>query len=258
MSNEEIVLKIQTGETELMEKLWTGVEKFIRKQANKVSHSLGSGFGIEADDLYQTGYFAVVAAVDTYTADAGSFINWLMFYLKTAFAEVTGYRTVKGRRDPLRNSLSLDKPLGEEADSVAFGELIPDPMAAATMEGVEEKQWREQLQEAMEGVLREIPEEQNTVLRQRYYAQQTLAGAAQSLGTTAEEVRKLEGKGLKALRNYKLANRIRPFYYFDCYAATGLGAFRNSGMSIQEQYLVMQERLNKKPPCIAVRGGGVL
>jgi len=85
LSNEEIVLRIQTGETELMEKLWEGVEKLIRKQANRVSHALGCRFGVEADDLYQTGYFAVVAAVDTYTADAGPFANWLMFYLKTAF-----------------------------------------------------------------------------------------------------------------------------------------------------------------------------
>lgn len=242
MSNEEIALRIQTGETELMEKLWEGVEKLIRKQANRVSRALGGRFGAEADDLYQAGYFAVVAAVDTYTADAGSFVNWLMFHLKTAFADASGYRTVKGRRDPMRNSLSLDKPLGEEMDGAVFGNLIPDSLAAATMEAIEETLWREQLHEAMESVLGELPAEQSTVLRQRYYAQQTLADAAQNLGTTAEEVRKLEGKGLKALRHYKLAKKIRPFYDFDCYAGTGLGAFRNSGMSVQERYLIDQEK----------------
>lgn len=246
MSNEEIALRIQTGETELMEKLWEGVEKLIRKQANRVSHALGCRFGVEADDLYQTGYFAVVAAVDTYTADAGSFVNWLMFYLKTAFAEATGYRTVKGRRDPLRNSLSLDKPFEEEADSVVFGDLIPDPLAAATMEGVEEKLWRQQLQEAMESVLGELPEEQRTILKCRYYTGKTLTATGEQLGIPAEEVRKKEGQGLKALRHYKLAKKIRPFYDFDCYAGTGLGAFRNSGMSIQERYLIMQERRKEK------------
>lgn len=241
MSNEEIALRIQTGETELMEKLREGVEKLIRKQANRVSRALGGRFGAEADDLYQAGYFAVVAAVDTYTADAGSFVNWLMFHLKTAFADASGYRTVKGRRDPMRNSLSLDKPLGEEMDGAVFGDLIPDSLAAATMEAIEETLWREQLHEAMESVLGELPAEQSTVLRQRYYAQQTLANAAQNLGTTAEEVRKLEGKGLKALRHYKLAKKIRPFYDFDCYAGTGLGAFKSSGMSIQERYLICEE-----------------
>ena len=102
----------------------------------------------------------------------------------------------------------------------------------------------------MEIVLGELPIEQSTVLRQRYYAQQTLAGAAQNLGTTAEEVRKLEGKGLKALRHYKLANRIRPFYDFDCYSGTGLSAFRHSGMSVQEHYLICMEREESKrtPP----------
>ena len=242
MSNEEIVLRIQTGETELMEKLWEGVEKLIRKQANRVSHALGCRFGVEADDLYQTGYFAMVAAVDTYTADAGSFTNWLMFYLKTAFAEASGYRTVKGRRDPLRNSLSLDKPLGEQADSAVFGDLIPDPVAAATMESIEEKLWRKQLQEAMEAVLRELPAEQTAVLRCRYYDGQTLAATAQQLGVTNCEIRQLEGKGLKTLRHHKLAKRIRPFYDFDYYGGVSLNAFQNSGMSVQERYLIDREK----------------
>ena len=242
MSNEEVALRIQAGETELMEKLWEGVEKLIRKQANRVSYALGCRFGVEADDLYQSGYFAMVAAVDTYTAEAGTFANWLMFYLKTAFAEATGYRTVKGRRDPLRNSLSLDKPLGEEVDGAVFGDLIPDPLAAATMEGVEEKLWREQLQEAMEAVLGELPEEQRTILKCRYYTRKTLTATGEQLGIPAEEVRKQEGQGLKTLRHHKLAKRIRPFYDFDYYGGVSLNAFQNSGLSVQERYLIDQEK----------------
>lgn len=246
MSNEEIAIRIQTGQIELMEQLWSGVEKLVRWKANRVSNAIGSNSGVESDDLYQCGYLAMVAAAETYKPENGSFASWLMFYLKTAFTEATGHRTSKARNDPLNNAVSLDKPVDNEADGASVGDFIPDPKAAATMDAVEEKLLQEQLHEAMESVLSELPIEQSTVLRHRYYAQQTLAGAAQSLGTTAEEVRKLEGKGLKALRHYKLANRIRPFYDFDCYAGTGLGAFRNSGMSIQERYLVMQERRKEK------------
>ena len=148
--------------------------------------------------------------------------------------------------EPLNQALSLDKPLGDEADAAAFGDIVPDTKAAATMTAIEEKVWLEQLREALEGVLAELPDEQSTVLRQRYYDQQTLVGTAQSMGTTAEEVRKLENKGIKALRHYKLANRIRPFYDFDCYAGTGLSAFRHSGVSVQERYLIAQEREQRK------------
>ncbi len=245
MSNEEIALRIRDGETELLGELWDGIEKLIRKQANRVSRALGGKVGVEADDLYQTGYFAMVAAVDTYTAEAGSFVNWLMFHLKTAFAEATGYRTVKGRQEPLSNCISLDKPIGDDADSAVFGDLIPDPQAAATMDGIEERLWQQQLHKAMDAVLDELPKEQSTILRHRYYAGHTLTVIGQQLGMTAEAVRKLEGRGLKALRHYKLAQNIRPFYDFDYYSGSSLGAFRSSGMSIQERYLFWMERTKK-------------
>lgn len=242
MSNEEIVVRIQAGETDLMEQLWAGVERLVWWRANRVSKAIDGRYGVESDDLYQSGYLAMMSAVETYKPENGSFSTWLMFYLKTAFAEVTGFRTTKGRMEPINNAVSLNKPLGDEEDGASFGDLVPDPKAASTMDAIEETLWREQLHEAMESVLAELPAEQSTVLRQRYYDQQTFVGTAQSLGTTPEEVRKLEGKGIKALRHYKLANRIRPFYDFDCYAGTGLGAFRNSGMSVQERYLIKQER----------------
>lgn len=242
MSNEEIVIRIQAGETDLMEQLWAGVERLVRWKVRRISKVIDGRYGVESDDLYQSGYLAMMSAVETYKPENGSFSTWLMFYLKSAFAETTGIRTTKGRMEPINNAVSLDKPLGDEEDGASFGDLVPDPKAAATMDAVEETLWREQLHEALEGVLAELPEDQSAVLRQRYYDQQTFVGAAQSLGTTPEEVRKLEGKGLKALRHYKLANRIRPFYEFDCYAGTGLGAFRNSGMSVQERYLIKQER----------------
>lgn len=245
MSNEELVAVIQAGEDRMGE-LWEQVERLVQWKANRIMTSLEArgGCGVDRDDLYQCGYLAMVAAVETYKPETGSFSSWFMFYLKTAFAEATGYRTTKDRMEPLNNAYSLDKTVDGEADGTPFGDLVPDPKAAATMEVIEETLWREQLHEAMESVLGELPMEQSAVLRQRYYAQQTLAGTAQSLGTTVEEVRKLEGKGLKALRHYKLANRIRPFYDFDCYAGTGLGAFRNSGMSIQERYLIRQEKFD--------------
>lgn len=246
MSNEEIAVQIQAGKVELMGELWAGVENLIRWKANRVNNAIGHSVGVDFDDLYQSGYLALVTAVETYRPENGSFSNWLMLHLKTAFAEATGYRTVKGRLDPLNNALSLDRPLDNDTEGASFGELVPDPKAAATMDAVEEILWRQQLHEAMEAVLGELPEEQRTILKCRYYARKTLTATGEQLGIPAEEVRKQEGQGLKALRHYKLAKKIRPFYDFDCYAGTSLSAFLNSGMSIQERYLVMQERRKEK------------
>lgn len=242
MSNEEIVERIQAGETELMGELWAGVEKLVRWKAVRVSNATGGRCGVEYDDLYQCGYLAMVAAVGTYKLESGPFSNWLMFYLKTAFAEATGCRTAKDKMDPLNNSVSLDMPLGDETDSSSFGDIVPDPYAAATMGAIEEALWRKQLCEAMEDVLAELPNEQSTVLRCRYYEEKTLTAAAEKLETTAEEVRKLERIGLKELRHPRLAKRIRPFYDFDYYGGAGLGAFKSSSMSIQERYLIRMEQ----------------
>lgn len=244
MSNEELAAVIQAGAPERIGELWEQVEGFVKWKAKRIMTALqgGSGRGVEFDDLHHSGYLAMVAAVETYQPKSGSFVNWLSLYLKTAFAEATGYRTVKDKMEPLNNATSLDKMVGGEDDGTPLGDIVPDPYASATMDAVEEKLWREQLHEAMESVLSELPMEQSTVLRRRYYDRQTLAGAAQDLGTTPEEVRKLEGNGIKALRHHRLAKRIRPFYDFDYYGGTGLGAFRNTGMSVQERYLIRQER----------------
>ena len=49
----------------------------------------------------------------------------------------------------------------------------------------------------------------------------------------------MENKGIRELRKSKTLHR---FLDFDMYRGTGLGAFRLSGSSIQEQYILKQER----------------
>ena len=49
----------------------------------------------------------------------------------------------------------------------------------------------------------------------------------------------MENKGIRELRKSRTLHR---FLDFDMYHGTGLGAFRLSGSSIQEQYILKQER----------------
>lgn len=244
MSNEEMAIRICLGETELLGPLWDSVERFVRKQAIRIARELGGRFGVDAEDLYQCGYFAMLAAVETYRGE-GSFIGWLAFYLKTAFAEAAGYRTQRTKNDPLQNAISLSTPLGNEEDSGTLADVTADPSGEAILESVEERLWRKQLRGAMASVMGELPEDQSAVLQQRYYNQQTLAATGEALGIKSEEVRKLEIQGLRALRHYKLARKIRPFYDFDYYSGNGLGSFRSSGMSIQERYVTQMEKAGK-------------
>jgi len=242
LSNEELAVLIQAGKIDYLEELWSQVERLVKWKANRVMTALDGRGGVEFGDLYSSGYIAMVEAVESYRPENGVFSAWFMYYLKTAFAEVTGYRTKTGREERLDHAVSLDKTVGDESDGAIFGDLVPDPKAAATLEGVEEAIYQQQLHAAMETVLRELPETQISVIRHRYYMKQSLAQAGRALGMDAEQVRKLEMQGIRELRGHRLAKKIRPFYDFNFYGGTGLAVFRSSGMSVQERYLIHAEQ----------------
>ena len=245
MSNEELVTVIQGGEDRMGE-LWQQVERLVSWKANRIMTALNGRGGVEFDDLYQSGYPAMVAAVDSYKPEVGAFSTWFMLHLKTAFAEATGYRSNRQQRDPIHNAVSLDTPLTDDADSGDLMDVVADPAGAGRMEAVEEVIYRQQLHDALEEALEAIPEECGTVLRQRYYEGRTLSDLAEVQGVSMEMVRKRERDALRRLRSPKTACRLRPFYDFDFYCGTGLGAFRHTGMSIQERYLVIEEERRER------------
>ena len=248
MSNEELVAVIQAGAPERMGELWEQVCGLVKWKANHVMTAMEGcpGRGVEFDDLYQSGYLAMVKAVESYDPAAGAFSTWLVYHLKTAFAEVTGYRTQRGRKEPLNTAFSLDKPLTDEADSSLFGDFIPDRKATATLEAVEDREYQKQLHDALEIALGAVPNNYGEVLRLRYYQDMTLEECGDALGVGAERVRQMENKGLRFLRQPKNAACLRPFFDFNFFCYTGMSAFMHTGMSVQERYLIAEEEQQRK------------
>ena len=245
MSNEELALAIQSGETERMGELWEQVEKFIAWNAQRVMPTLGESPTIEVSDLVQSGYFALVAAVKSYNAAGGPFLKWLKLYLKTAFAETAGYRTTKMQNDPMRYAMSMDFPISEDSDST-FGDVVPDPNAGIPMDTVENDLWNKQLHEALDAALDAIPPQYSDVVRMRFYEGKALDEISQEIKVSKERVRQLENKGIKMLRGSEHACNLYPFYEFDFYCGTGLQTFKNRGMSVQEQYLIIMENRRQR------------
>lgn len=206
-----------------------------------------SGRGVEFEDLYQTGYLAMVKAAETYSpAAGGAFSTWFMYHLKTAFAEATGYRTQKGRKDPLNNSLSLDTPLTDDADSDDLMDVVADPAGLQWQESLEESMWRKELQEAMEAASSTVPEQYREILRLRYWEDMTLEDVGDLHGISKERVRQMENKAIRQLQKPSVACHLRPFLDFDFYCGTGLGAFQHTGMSVQERYLMIEEERKER------------
>ena len=249
VTNEQLVAAIQNGESGRMSELWEQVQGLVKWKVQKLMTALelrGTFCGVEFDDLVQCGYPAMVAAVESYSPESGSFSTWLMYHLQKEFAEATGYRTKRGRCEPLNEAYSLDKPLTDESDSAVFGDLIPDQRAAVTMESVEERTFHWQLKQAVDRALSELPADVAEVLRLRNYERLTLDEIGERWQLSRERIRQMENKGIRKLREPKIACILRPFLDFDFYSSTGLTAYRQSGMSVQERYVVMEEQRRER------------
>lgn len=231
MSIEELVAAVQAGDHGLMEELWSAVVNLVKWKAKRIITSLellSSSRRVEFDDLVQSGYFALVAALETYKPECGTFPSWLMYYLQTAFADAAGYRTKHGQAQNRVDS--LDRPLTNDENSGPLGDFVPDHEAAAAIENVEEREYLEQLHKALESALAAIPEQYSKIIHLRYLQNQSLSEAGVTVGVSAERVRQLEANGLKILRQPETAANLIPFYDFDYYLGTGIGAFQRSGL----------------------------
>lgn len=247
MTNEELVAAIQAGKAELYEQLWEQVERLVAWKASRVIRVLGGQGGVEFGDLYNSCYPAMLEAVKTYKPATGAFSTWFMYYIKTTLADVAGYRTVKMRKDPLRCATSLSTPIGGEDNDGTLSDITADPKGQLSLDSVEARIMFEQIQIELNSALEAIPEDCRNILQQRYFQQKTLAEVGQDMGKTAEEIQSLEQKGIRAMRQPRIAKRLRPLYEdFDFYSFSGLGSFRNCSMSVQEKYVIQQEKSRDK------------
>lgn len=226
MTNEELAACIQAGGRERLSELWGQVERFVARKARQRMILYPGLGGATFDDLYNSGYLALVAAVDTYDPEAGkTFLGWFVLALRTAFAEAGDYRGRRQACDPLQSCGSLDAPLDIEDDgSATVGDLQADPAAADAFAEADRRMWLEALRAALAEAMEGLPEPQRQTLRQRYWDRRTRGEIAASAGVHPEKVRLWERNALQALRRKR---RLREFvedrtpYYRNFSAKTG-------------------------------------
>ena len=109
-----------------------------------------------------------------------------------------------------RTPVSLDKPVGEDGDSL-LGDFIEDEDSESPTDRVSQTLLREQLLNAIET----LPPREQRILRLRYGFQDgqmyTLAEIGQRLGITRERVRQLEAQALGRLRKPESLNDLRDY-----------------------------------------------
>lgn len=250
LSNEELVAAIRAGEDRMGE-LWEQVERLVKWKANHIMANLSNGAnprGVEFEDLYHSGYPAMVKAVETYRPGSMAFSTWYMYYLRTAFAETAGYRTTMQKREPLNAALSLNAPISDDGGGDTFEDLVADTGAVISLEAVEEKIWRHQLHDTLESALSDLPEDQSSVLRMRYYEDRTCASIAEDWGCTTAGVQDKEQRALKKLRDARYFNGLSEYVEKNTnyYQKVGLEQFKRTGMSAVETIVMRREKLAER------------
>ena len=212
MTNEQLVVRIQAGETELLPELWGQVERFVSMRAALRVRALGGSGGVTVEDLLQSGYLAMLSAVEGFDQEGGmSFVGWLNLSLKTAFAEAVGCRSRRQALDPIHRAGSLDAPLGDDEDGADVGDLQGDPRAEAEFEAVEAGIWLEQLHAALDRAMRLLPKDERAVLTVRFYQGKTVQETGRALSMGRDAAYRMERRALWALRRSPAFAELRQF-----------------------------------------------
>lgn len=208
MTNEELAVAIQNGDRDRIPELWEQTRRFVWFQAKKWYRvSPGQG-GAEMEDLIQSGFFALLTAVETYDGSKEkSFIGWLALHLKRSFSDTIGIRTELQRRDPLRTAVSLDAPAGDDENGDELQYFIADPNSEDWIKKME----LQECHEALFAALRRLPGAESEIIRLRYWGNLSQADTAKIKGITVENVSKIERRALSKLRNPMINRGLMQF-----------------------------------------------
>lgn len=244
-TNEELALRVKTGDSEAAAALWEQVKKLAYQFAfqfyNRSSAACTSA-GVTLEDVKQECFFVVLDAARAFDEAKGfKFTSYISFHAKNRFNALIGIRGDTAKR-PLNCAESLDELLPGMND-ITVADSIPDENAAQAFEDAEQEIYQRQLHGAMELVLNTLDEQQEETIRSRYYQGMTLEAIAQQTGTTREQVRQLAAKGLRGLRKPKCSALLRPFFadYDKAYQGTGFNSWKDRG-SVEERLVERAEQ----------------
>ncbi len=246
--NESLAMRAKEGDREASAALWERVHKLIIMLLSKY-FPMCPQYNVEPDDLIQSGYFAMLRAVEAYDPEKEfRFTSYLNLNVQNVAKEDLGLR---GHKTRPRNVRSLDEPIpGMEGDGVALADTIPDEGAAEAFEDVERDVYRQQLHDTLEECLDALPEAQADTIRARFYRGLTFKEVAALHGVSIEYTRQTERKALTALRHPRITRKLAAFRddIIQCHSFRGVGwtAFNSTQASSVERTVERLEMVENR------------
>lgn len=198
MTNEELCEVIQNGSKDQVAQLWHQVKGWIRAKAVSFHVTKGRERGLTVEDLQQTGFLAMLDAVDHYDQSRGTFLNCLTWYLQSHFYLAAGLRTEKQVCDPINSPTSIYQSLDEDGD-ISIIDLQRAPCDG--IEEVENRIYNEQLRADLLCALSRLPEQQGHVIQQHHLEGRKLSDIAAEMDTTQDKLRRAESTAFRSLRH---------------------------------------------------------
>lgn len=222
MTNEDLALRFQHGDTEALGALWAGVERFARLVIRRYVPAACA----DRDDFLQCAFIGVREAALAYDGQ-GSFLTLMGWMVRRECRKALG---LYGSKREVEVCASLDAPVADGED--ALGDLIPDDSLPSSTDAIELEELRRDVRAAVDA----LPEREAQIIRAHWFDGLTLAQAGQELGISVERTRQIERQALDRLRmNPVLRTIYRPPKRCTDLRQTGLAAFRNSRSSSVER-----------------------
>lgn len=213
MTNEELAVKVQSGQGEYMLELWKQNQGLLNMIANRyiiAYESAARRLGVTLDDLIQCGYIALHNAAMAYNPQGEyKFTTYLNYHIKNEFRAVLGCRSSK--RDGLNFATSLDCPISEDDENGdTFGDLVEDS-SVHFEDDVIESVYLDELHKVLDECMDMIGIEQKAALTARYYDGLTALQYAQLRNVSKAQACMMYQKGLRAMRSNKIRSRLKSF-----------------------------------------------
>ena len=147
-----IAAAVQNGELDVLT-LWAAVRGYAYRKARRWAAALEHKSGQDIEDLMQEAFLAMLRAVGLWEQYKGmGFIGVYELTLRDGFSRACGCRTKREAEDPLRSSVSLDAPVGEDGEEAGtLVSLVPDESAVRPFLGIEQQELADSVQQALQG-----------------------------------------------------------------------------------------------------------
>lgn len=190
-----IAAAVQTGELDVLT-LWAAVRGYAYRKARRWAAALEYRSGQDVEDLMQEAFLAMLRAVGLWEQYKGmGFVGVYELTLRDGFSKACGCRTKREAEDPLRSSVSLDAPVGEDGEEAGtLVSLVPDESAERPFLGIEQQELADAVQESLQS----LPENLREAMIDAFWYDKPVNA-------------KLRTAALKALRHPTISRTLRTY-----------------------------------------------